>query len=96
MSKYKYNQFLKWKANNDTTLTSENVLLAYFDFLSSKNAPNTVWSIWSMLKSMIKRRENINIKDFSELQGFIKTNSKHYRPKKAPIFSNEQVYRRRS
>ena len=72
----RYEQFLEWKESKNTRLTSENVLLAYFKELSKKNAPNTLRSIWSMLKRFIKRKDNVDIKKFFELRGFVKVNQK--------------------
>lgn len=89
----RYNLFLKWKLQHDVAVTSENVILAYIEELSKEMAPNTLWSVYSMLKRYIKRYENINIKNYTELQSFLKANAKGYHPKKAAVFLDRDLDR---
>ena len=86
-----YKEFCKWKMKYNTTLISENVLLAYFKELSTKRAPNTLWSTWSMLRTMLITRENINIKSFTQLKSFLTTTSRGYEPNKAKVFTDNQL-----
>lgn len=58
-SKYRYGlayeKFTEWKQENGANHTSENVLLAYFDYLFKVQnyAPSTLWSICSMVCSVL-------------------------------------------
>lgn len=45
-----YQSFKDWKIKHKAKQSSENVLLTYFNELSKKYKPNTVWAQHSMLK----------------------------------------------
>ena len=67
-------------------LISENVLKAFFKQLSEKYKRSTLWSKWSLLKSIINLREGIDITEYQQLQAFLKRektkNLKFYHRKK--------------
>lgn len=46
-----YKDFMDWKTVKKATSFSENVLLVYFQEISTKFKPCTLWTIYSMLKS---------------------------------------------
>ena len=48
-----YLDFGKWEKKENTAVTSENVLIAYFKALLEKFKPTTLWATYSMLKSTI-------------------------------------------
>lgn len=85
-----YETFDKWRAENKAPI-SENVLLAYFDHLKQTNKPNSLWAIFSMLKSTLKLYNQIDIGMYAKLVAFLKRNSEHYVPKKAKILTNENI-----
>lgn len=70
---------------------SEEVLLAYFAEKSQKLASSTLWSLYSMLKSMLAIKDNVNINNFFKLITFIKKKSIGHKPKKSKILSREQI-----
>lgn len=88
-----YSRFSKWREEYNVHRISQNVLLAYFNQLSATMKPNTLWSIWSVLKKMLNARENIDIVQFPEVKAFVKSNNKGYQPKKATVFSDNDLDR---
>ena len=71
--------------------TNERTLLAYFQFLSKKYKPSTLWTVHSKLKTMILHKEQIDIKKYTEVITFLKQNARGYIGKKAAIFDAEEV-----
>jgi hypothetical protein len=65
-------KFLKLIKINKTKSLSENVFLTNFNKLSTQIKPSTLWSIYSMLKSMKNTKHNINVGTYFKLQVFFK------------------------
>lgn len=86
-----YEDFIKWRVNNKTKSLDESVFLVYFDELSKKYKPSTLWSIWSMLRSTMMLRQNVNINDYAKLKSFLKNKTKGYKPKKAAVLTMPQI-----
>lgn len=59
-----YADFKEWQEINNVTVVTENVLLAYFNQLSTRFRPSSLWSKWSMLKSCLEIKENIEVRRF--------------------------------
>ncbi|XP_074034359.1 uncharacterized protein [Leptinotarsa decemlineata] len=72
---------------------TETVFLAYFQELSETYSPNSLWTKWSMLKSMVTIHEKRDITKFNELQAFLKRKSTSYKPKKSAVLSPKDVIR---
>lgn len=53
---------------------NENTLLAYFTILSNKLEPNALLEIYSTIKTMLWKKEKINIKQYDQLNLFLKHN----------------------
>ncbi|XP_029171116.1 uncharacterized protein LOC114940557 [Nylanderia fulva] len=70
---------------------SEKTLLAYFIELSKSNKPSTMWATYSMLKTTINIKNNININKYENLTSFLKTQSKGFQSKKANTLTPEQI-----
>ena len=66
-------------------------MLVYFNTVASKYAPTSQWLMYSMLKSVIKIRENIDISKFFMVNATMKKVAQYYVPKKAEIFTQEEV-----
>lgn len=94
-SKDRYNmcyiEFLAWQKKNLTTSFSESVLLIYFNELSQVHKPPTLWSRWSMLKSLINLNQGININSYHKLKKFLKNFGKGHIPKKSPVLTLSQI-----
>lgn len=97
LSKNKYeNEYItykKWKDDNHVKQTSENVILAYFDKLSTLKAPSTLWSIYSMLKSTIDATENIDIKNYTKVTALLRNLKKGFQSKKSQVFTANEIQR---
>lgn len=85
-----YKKFMAWREEKDEPI-SEDTLLIYFTELSTKLGATSLWSVYSMLKSVIRVNDNIDISTYKELTAFIKRQSDGYRPKKASAFNDEQI-----
>lgn len=92
-SKYElaYDKFMAWIKSKQIKSLCDSVLLAYFDELSETLAPTSLWSTYTMLKSLIHTRHNVNIHDYATLIQFLKRKSEGYAPKKAKVLSEDQV-----
>ena len=88
-----YNTYKKWRRENQNSLSGneENNLIVYFTGLKQRLAPPTLWSIWSMLKSTMLTRDDMDIKKFLRLRDLIRQNNKNYRPKKSAVLSWENI-----
>lgn len=86
-----YSSFCTWKNVKGATETTETVLLAYFKELSDQYKPTTLWSQFSMLKTMLNLKEKVDIDKFLELPAFLKQKSRGYAPKKSKVFSANQI-----
>lgn len=88
---YSYEKFKEWKIQKKTSITSENVMIAYFTELAEKLKPSSLWSIHSRLKSTIKVHENIDISSFTKLTAFLKRKSDGYHPKKSKVLTDNDI-----
>lgn len=86
-----YNKFNAWREANNIKGLSEIVFLAYFEDLSETMAPGSLWSIYSMLRSTVQNKHNINIHDYSGVIAFLKQTNKGYKPKKAKTLTAEEL-----
>lgn len=89
----KYDEFVKWKMEAKVKSITETVLLAYFQGLSQKFKPTTLWCYYSMLKCKIKLTDNIDISKFYKLTAFLKNSSIGHTPVQAEIFTDAEVAR---
>jgi hypothetical protein len=86
-----YDIFMKWAEDNDVTIYNEYVLLAYFQAKSQNLKSSTLWSIYSMLKSTLNIKQNINIENYSKLIAFLKRTKDGYVAKKSRILEIEEI-----
>jgi hypothetical protein len=86
-----YEQFVNWKTEHKAQSFSENVVIAYFLELSKKYQASTLWSKYSMLKTMIKTKNDIDIKSYNKLTAFLKRQSTGYQSKKSKVLTAENV-----
>lgn len=85
-----YEEFVQWKLAKKA-ITSENCLLVFFQEIVDKYKPTTAWSIYSMLKSMIKIKEKIDISKFHSLIPKLKKHAVGHESKKAKVFTAEEI-----
>lgn len=86
-----YEQFREWCDKKHVKKVSENVLICYFEEKSKIIKPPTLWSVYSMLKSTLNVKENIDIRKFSKLVPLIKNKSVGYRGKKSKVLSRDDI-----
>jgi hypothetical protein len=86
-----YDIFMKWAEDNDVTIYNEYVLLAYFQAKSQNLKSSTLWSIYSMLKSTLNIKQNINIENYSKLIAFLKRTKDGYVAKKSRMLEIEEI-----
>lgn len=62
---------------------------SYFYVLSEQYSPSTLWARYSMLRSVLKVKHNIDIDRYHTLKSFLKTNG--FEPKKSKILKGEEI-----
>lgn len=86
-----YAVFTNWCQEKGIKSMKEEVFLAYFSELNKVCKPNTLWSRYSMLKSVIKIKNDLDISKFFKVTSYIKRQNVGFRPKKAKVFNKEEV-----
>ncbi|KAJ8909726.1 hypothetical protein NQ315_014377 [Exocentrus adspersus] len=75
----------------DETVT-ENCMLAYVvEKSKTLKSPASLWSEYSMLKSMLSIEDNVDISKFLKLKAFLKRKNDDYKPKKFKVFTREDM-----
>ncbi|KAK4876904.1 hypothetical protein RN001_009410 [Aquatica leii] len=69
---------------------SDDVFLVYLSKKAKLLKPSTLWSRFSMVKSCLAIKENVNVK-FPQTIAFLKRQGVGYVPKKAKVLTAEQV-----
>lgn len=97
ISKEKYEKtykcFTDWQAEKVINSNSEKVLLTYFDELSQKFKASTLWSQYSMLRTMLNIHQTVDISNYLKLRQFLKRNYDGYKPKKSRFFTTNEINR---
>lgn len=86
-----YSNFKTWQMTNNTTSSTEAVMLVYFDEIAKKYKSSSLWAIYSMLKTMINVNENVDIGEHRKLTTYLKSLSKGFVAKKSNILSANEV-----
>ncbi|KAL4706843.1 hypothetical protein ACJJTC_010077 [Scirpophaga incertulas] len=68
-------------------------MMAYFSELSAKLKPSTLWLRFSMIKSMLNIRNNVDISQYPKLNAFLKQQSDGFISKKSKILTSNDVER---
>lgn len=94
-SKAKYNAqyklFMDWCRKKNIKKYSENVILTYLSVLFEKYKPSTMWSIYSMLKSTLIVKNDIDISKFAKVQAFLKKKSVGHIAKKSRVLTQQDI-----
>lgn len=89
-----YRAFKQWCETKKISGMNEKIMLAYFVQRSEKlKAPGSLWAEYSMLRSTIFLHDAIKISQFTTLIAFLKRKNVGYRPKKASVFTREDMNR---
>ncbi|MGH9701229.1 MAG: hypothetical protein ACRD52_17455 [Candidatus Acidiferrales bacterium] len=86
-------KFAKWCSEKNATSYSENVLLAYFLEMAQKLKSSSLWAHYSMIKSVLNLKHNVNIEKYNNLRAFLKKQGEGYIPKKSRVLSWEQFHK---
>lgn len=88
--KYKtaYGKFVTWARSKNIKNYSENCLIVYFQSFQSNKS---LWSTYSMLKSCLLIYDDTDISKYAKLIAYLKQSTKHLRPKKSAVLSEEQI-----
>ncbi|KAJ8909414.1 hypothetical protein NQ315_002852 [Exocentrus adspersus] len=85
-----YTKFTTWCEDKKVKQINEKVLLAYFQ--GKKNMKSsTLWSLYSMLRTKISLKRNVDSKKYTSLISFLKRHSDGYQPKKSNILTKENI-----
>lgn len=87
----RYNDFVKWRESMNLKDANQSTMLNYFESLSEKFKPSTLWSLFSILKLRILEKENVDISTYEELNFFLKCISEGFKPKKSEIFTAKNI-----
>lgn len=87
-----YKAFKDWCACKEVfNIDSENVVLAYFSELTKDKKASTLWSIYSMLRTTLNIRDNVDISKFSKLGAYLKQQNIGYKAKKSSVFTEQDI-----
>lgn len=86
-----YNSFMKWRTDYKAKTFDENVLIVYFEELSKKLKPSTLWCQWSMLRTTLNLRHGININKYENLKTLLKNKNKGFKAKKSSVLTWDQI-----
>ncbi|XP_022902822.1 uncharacterized protein [Onthophagus taurus] len=88
-----YNSFLRWCENQNVKVYSEKVFLRYFMEKAKSQKLSTLWTTYSMLKSMFIRKHNIDISGYKKLTPFIQQHGLEHSAKPYNYaFTKKQVF----
>jgi hypothetical protein len=86
-----YNEFETWCTEQQITNYTEPVFLAYFLNIAQRGLIASLWPKFSMLKSTLYVKKNIDIGKFNKLIMYIKRQTEGHVPKKSKVLEKEQV-----
>lgn len=86
-----YVKFMDYRQQKHVQSFSENVVLSYFAELSTKFKSSTLWSCYSMLRSMLAVNHDIDLSKYLKLRAFLKRKSTGYVAKKSKILNQQQI-----
>lgn len=86
-----YKIFMSWCSSKQFEELTEDAIFTYFEELSQTYSSTTLWSLYSMLRSMLFIHHNINMEGHTKLKAFLKAKSRGYKAKKYKVFTQEEV-----
>lgn len=67
-----YDDFMAWKSGKQVKSFVESIFILYFDELSKKLQPSTLWSVYSMLKTTVRLKHDIDIESYMNLTSLLR------------------------
>lgn len=87
-----YNAFVNWQKSQPTSSFAEcDDLMAYFNEKSQLCKPSTLWAMYSMLRSTLLSKHQIDISKQSKLIEFLKQKNDGFIGKKTKVFKPEEI-----
>jgi hypothetical protein len=87
-----YRDFRDWCSKNGAdNYTSESVILAYFGDVAKTKKTSSMWSYYSMLKSTVNLKDNVDISKYAKFIAYLKKQNVGYQPTKSSIFTKENI-----
>lgn len=88
-----YMKFFNWlkSENVQPCDVTDEVLLVYLSVLAKNNKPSTLWCKYSMIRSCLSVKENIDVSQFPKSVAFLKRQSVGYKPKKSNVLTADEV-----
>lgn len=86
-----YDEFITWCKSRQINNYSESALIVYFSEKAKTMKSSTLWSIYSMLRSTLSVRNNIDISQYKKLIAFLKKQAIGYKAKKSKTFTKEEI-----
>uniref|UniRef100_A0A6P7H181 Uncharacterized protein LOC114344851 n=1 Tax=Diabrotica virgifera virgifera TaxID=50390 RepID=A0A6P7H181_DIAVI len=86
-----YDLFQKWSNDKNVHTVNEEVILAYLMEKSNILKPSSLWSNYSMLKSTLNIKNNIDISRYPKVNAFLKRKSIGYKLKKSKVLNKEEI-----
>lgn len=86
-----YQSFMDWRIQKKAMSFSENVLLVYFVELSEKYKSSSLWSFYSMLRTVLVINHDVNIEKYGKLRSFFKRKSEGYEAKKSKTLTSKEI-----
>ncbi|KAJ8975752.1 hypothetical protein NQ317_008107, partial [Molorchus minor] len=88
-----YESFMEWCKTRKAKNLNEEVFLVYFLEKAKSFKSSTLWSIYSMLKSTVMVKNNIEISKFPKLIAFFKKQNVGDQAKKSAVFTRSDLSR---
>jgi len=86
-----YKKFMDWREQNGSGSFSENTIMAYFARISNDIKPSTLWSVYSMLRSTLSVKHNVDISEYHKLRIFLKRQSTGFKSKKSKTLTPKEI-----
>lgn len=86
-----YGHFEDWCKEKRVKVINEEILLAYFEQKSRVYKSSTLWSTYSMLRTTLAMKKNIDIKKFPSLIAFLKRKSIGHHSKKSSVLTKSEI-----
>ncbi|KAJ8916837.1 hypothetical protein NQ315_005844 [Exocentrus adspersus] len=86
-----YDTFVKWCCHENWKMSTKMFYLCFFAEKSKTLSSSTLWAHYSMLKTMLNVKRNIDVSKFYKLSAFLKRKSEGYKPKNAKVLTLDQI-----
>lgn len=86
-----YSLFCKWRQQKKVNTVSDDILLVYLAEKAKSMKASTLWSRFSMIKSCLAVKENVDVSRLPKTTAYLKRQSVGYTPKKSKVLTADQV-----